>query len=50
VRVRIEGLKGDQLAAILVQAIGAASAELNAGAVVSVTENRIRVRKLPIGR
>ena len=50
VRIRIEGLKGDQLAAILVQVIAAAGTELSAGAVVSVTANRIRVRSLPIGR
>ncbi|MBI2825654.1 MAG: DUF5615 family PIN-like protein [Planctomycetia bacterium] len=50
VRVRIEGLKGDQLAAILIQVLATASAELTAGAVVSVTQKRIRVRSLPIGR
>jgi predicted nuclease of predicted toxin-antitoxin system len=49
VRVRIEGLKGDQLAAILTQVIATASIELAAGALVSVTPSRIRVRKLPIG-
>lgn len=49
VRLRIEGLKGDQLAAILAQVIAAVSAELDAGAVASVTTNRIRVRTLPIG-
>jgi predicted nuclease of predicted toxin-antitoxin system len=50
VRIRIEGLKGDQLAALLTQVIDAASAELTAGAVVSVTETHVRVRRLPIGR
>jgi predicted nuclease of predicted toxin-antitoxin system len=50
VRIRIEGLKGDQLAAVLVQVMAAAGAELAAGAVVSVTSRRIRVRSLPIGR
>ncbi len=49
VRVRIEGLKGDRLALILAQVIALAGAELAAGAVVSVTEARIRVRSLPIG-
>ena len=38
VRIRIDGLKGDQLAAILSQVIAVASEELMAGAVVSVTE------------
>ena len=49
VRIRIEGLKGEQLATILIQVVATATAELSAGAVVSVTENRIRVRSLPIG-
>jgi predicted nuclease of predicted toxin-antitoxin system len=49
VRIRIEGLKGDQLARILIQVISTAAAELAAGAVVSVTPGRIRVRALPIG-
>jgi predicted nuclease of predicted toxin-antitoxin system len=50
VRVRREGLKGEQLAAILVQVLAAASTELDAGAVVSVTARRIRLRLLPIVR
>ncbi len=49
VRIRIEGLRGDQLAVILTRVIEAASAELEAGAVASLTPNRIRVRMLPIG-
>ena len=50
VRIRIEGLKGEQLAAILLQVLETAGAEIEAGAVVSVTLRRIRVRLLPIGR
>jgi hypothetical protein len=50
VRIRTEGLKGDQLAAILVQVLAVAGAELASGAVASVTRQRIRVRSLPIGR
>jgi predicted nuclease of predicted toxin-antitoxin system len=49
VRIRIEGLKGAQLATILSQVLSTASAEIAAGAVVSVTPGRIRVRALPIG-
>jgi predicted nuclease of predicted toxin-antitoxin system len=49
IRIRIERLKGDQVAAILTQVVSTASAELTAGAVVSVTPSRIRVRTLPIG-
>jgi predicted nuclease of predicted toxin-antitoxin system len=50
VRLRIEGLKGEQLASLLVQVLDVAGAEIEAGAVVSVTARRIRVRLLPIGR
>jgi predicted nuclease of predicted toxin-antitoxin system len=49
VRIRIEGLKGEQLASILTQVIAVAGTELEAGALVSVTPSRIRVRTLPIG-
>jgi predicted nuclease of predicted toxin-antitoxin system len=48
IRIRIEGLKGDRLAAILIQVIGLTQADLIAGAVVSVTRSRVRVRSLPI--
>jgi predicted nuclease of predicted toxin-antitoxin system len=48
VRIRIEGLKGAQLAAVLAQVIATTSAELASGAVVSVTPSRIRIRALPI--
>lgn len=49
IRIRIEGLNGDALASILAQVLIKAEPELAAGAVVSVTPNRIRVRSLPIG-
>ena len=48
IRFRIEGLNGDQLAISLQMVLGAADTELEAGAVVSVTPGRIRVRRLPI--
>jgi predicted nuclease of predicted toxin-antitoxin system len=50
IRIRIERLKGAQLAAILAQVASTTSAEIAAGAVVSVTPGRIRVRLLPIGQ
>lgn len=49
IRIRIERLKSDQLASILAQVVSAAGGELSAGAVVSVTPGRIRLRALPIG-
>lgn len=48
VRIRIEGLKGDQLAAVVMQVIANANSDLSIGALVSVTASRIRVRKVPI--
>jgi predicted nuclease of predicted toxin-antitoxin system len=48
VRIRIEGLKGELLAAILQQVVSVAGTELEAGALVSVTTDRIRVRRLPM--
>ncbi|MGO8753090.1 MAG: DUF5615 family PIN-like protein [Thermoguttaceae bacterium] len=50
VRIRIEGLKGEPLASLLAQVLAVASPELEAGAVVSATARRIRIRLLPIGR
>lgn len=50
VRIRIEGLKGEEAAALLGQVLAVAGIELEAGAVVSVIARRIRVRLLPIGR
>jgi len=50
VRIRVEGLKGGGLASLLGQVLAVAGAEIEAGAVVSVTSRRIRVRLLPIGR
>lgn len=50
VRIRSQGLRGEQLAAILLNVIAVASAELEAGSVVSVSRDKIRVRRLPIGK
>ncbi len=49
VRIRIEGLKGEQVALLLGQVLAVAEGEIESGAVVSVTNHRIRVRMLPIG-
>jgi len=50
IRIRIEGLNGEQLASLLMQVLAVAGAEIEVEAVVSVTAHRIRVRLLPIGR
>lgn len=48
VQIRIEGLKGEQLAMILSQVVETASDQLEKGAVASVTPGRIRIHSLPI--
>lgn len=48
IRVRIEGLRGNELAALLSNVSKACSADLVQGAVVSVTEDGMRIRRLPL--
>jgi predicted nuclease of predicted toxin-antitoxin system len=48
IRIRCEGLKGDELAVLLNDVLRVAQSDLLQGAVVSVTETRIRVRLLPL--
>lgn len=45
IRVRIEGLRGEELAALLINVLKVCSANLGRGAVVSVTENGVRIRR-----
>jgi predicted nuclease of predicted toxin-antitoxin system len=48
VRVRIEGLKGADIAAIVSRVVAACEEDLVAGAMVTVDPHSIRVRKLPL--
>jgi predicted nuclease of predicted toxin-antitoxin system len=48
IRIRIEGLKGNDVADLIEQVATAATTELEAGAAVSVTKTGIRVRLLPL--
>lgn len=50
IRLRMQRMKGHQLAGILGHVVSRVCAELEAGALVSVTPLRIRVRVLPIRR
>jgi predicted nuclease of predicted toxin-antitoxin system len=50
VRVRIEGLRGPELAALTVRVIRVCEADLVAGAMVTVDEHSVRVRALPLVR
>jgi predicted nuclease of predicted toxin-antitoxin system len=48
IRIRIEGLRAPELVALLQTVLVQVDQELNAGAVVTVQEQRIRVRRLPL--
>ena len=49
IRIRIEGLRADALAALLLSLIDQCKADLIQGSLVSVTKNHVRVHHLPIG-
>ena len=48
IRIRIEGLKAEEMAGLIENVIEKTGDDLTEGAIVSVTENRIRVRSLPV--
>ena len=48
VRIRIEGMKGDQVASIIQRVEAVAMSDLEAGSAVTVTERRIALRRLPL--
>ena len=50
IRVRIEGLRGAELAGLLARVLEVCKADLSKGALVSVTESGIRIRHLPLIR
>jgi predicted nuclease of predicted toxin-antitoxin system len=50
IRIRIEGLRAEELAALLVGVLEKCSDELRSGAMVTVTESGIRIRHLPLLR
>lgn len=50
VRLREEGLKADALTELLLRVLPAIQAELEQGAVASVTRQQVRVHLLPIGK
>lgn len=49
VRIRRNGMRGSEVASLLVRVWSEVSASLERGAVVTVTESAIRLRRLPIG-
>jgi len=48
IRIRIEGLRAENLSHLLVNVLQVCSDHLLRGAMVSVTENGVRVRQLPV--
>jgi hypothetical protein len=50
IRIRIEGLRAEGLATLLVDVLKVCGDDLMQGAVVSVTESGVRIRKLPLLR
>jgi predicted nuclease of predicted toxin-antitoxin system len=50
IRIRIEGLRGEGLAHLLVNVLKICKDDLTKGAMVSVTEDRVRIRHLPVFR
>jgi predicted nuclease of predicted toxin-antitoxin system len=48
IRIRIEGLRGADVAAIVSVVVAACHADIVAGAMVTVDPHRIRVRRLPL--
>ena len=48
IRMRIEGMKGKQVASVIQRVESVAMADLKAGAAVTVTERRIALRRLPL--
>lgn len=50
VRVRVEGQRAEELAGLLVSVLEICKDDLLRGAMVSVTENGVRIRRLPLLR
>lgn len=48
IRIRLQGLDYEAVALLIDRVVKAHGAALEAGALVSVAENRIKVRKLPL--
>ena len=50
IRIRIEGLKAEQLARLLARVLERCDEDLKSGAMITVTESGVRVRRLPLAR
>lgn len=48
IRIRMQGLKGDDAARIIRQVVEATESDLVAGAAITVTDRRLALRRLPL--
>lgn len=49
-RIRMEGLKADQVASLVERVLALASDELNQGAMITLAEEKVRIKLLPVSR
>ena len=50
IRIRVEGLRGEELSELLLKVLGRCHQQLEVGALVTVGERRIGIRRLPVTR
>lgn len=50
IRLRVQGLKGPEVARLLLDILSTREAQLTAGALVTVQHGRLRLRNLPVAR
>lgn len=50
IRVRIEGLRGEELAKLLAEVVRLCEDDLEYGAMISVVESGVRIRRIPLLR
>lgn len=48
IRIRMQGLKGEEMARVMNQVVQAIETDLLAGAAISVTDRRLALRRLPL--
>lgn len=49
-RIRMEGLKADQVVLLVERVLALASDELNQGAMITLTDGKVRIKLLPVSK
>ena len=49
-RIRMEGLKADQVVALVERVLALASEELNQGAMITLADGKVRIKLLPVSK